>query len=508
VEQGLARHPDSASGHVVAARIYADGSNHAKVIDAAQAALNLDPGNGHAADQLSLARQALKKLSESQEEPAEVAGGAPEAAEPGADGRESSESARNPHEPGVLPGAAVGNGAQPRGTPPRTAADGAAGPSSNDEDADDGRSEAQRASDLPDSSQVPPVTTHTLAELYVGQGHLTAAAAVYQRILQRSPADYRARTRLEELTRVMKEAGGRPEPSSDGRSVEQGLGASSDRPGTESGAQGVPLEGSDVLAEPPLSLHEDGRRGQVRLSQGASAEDQGTLSESPDAPLESPIASSKEGKASAPKPSGRGQAGRTTEDEVESVARDLAEEGRTHDEEGTGAAAFAWGGDGTDAEPRLPGRDRGPHLSVLVIHGPNLTTLGWREPETYGRVTLPQINTQLVELGDELGVLVTSFQSNHEGRIIDMIEGARGNVDGIVINPGGLTHTSVALRDALTGSAIVFVEVHISNTAGRASFRRRSLVSEKAAGVVHGFGAPGYLLALRGLVHKLRESSR
>jgi 3-dehydroquinate dehydratase-2 len=145
-------------------------------------------------------------------------------------------------------------------------------------------------------------------------------------------------------------------------------------------------------------------------------------------------------------------------------------------------------------------------LRIAVIHGPNLRLLGRREPEVYGHDTLADIDRTLRTLGDELGVEVESFQSNHEGEILDFLEEAAPRVEGFLINPGGLTHTSVALRDGLLGVARPFVELHLSNTAARESFRRHSFLSPVARGVVFGFGPQSYLLALRGLVAGLRES--
>lgn len=145
-------------------------------------------------------------------------------------------------------------------------------------------------------------------------------------------------------------------------------------------------------------------------------------------------------------------------------------------------------------------------MRIAVIHGPNLRLLGRREPEVYGHDTLADIDRTLRTLGDELGVEVESFQSNHEGEILDFLEEAAPRVEGFLINPGGLTHTSVALRDGLLGVARPFVELHLSNTAARESFRRHSFLSPVARGVVFGFGPQSYLLALRGLVAGLRES--
>jgi 3-dehydroquinate dehydratase-2 len=142
-------------------------------------------------------------------------------------------------------------------------------------------------------------------------------------------------------------------------------------------------------------------------------------------------------------------------------------------------------------------------VKVAVIHGPNLRLLGRREPEVYGTDTLDDVDARLAELGDELGIEVESFQSNHEGEILDFVDEASGRVDGFLINPGALTHTSIGLRDALVGVALPFVEVHLSNTQGRERFRRRSYLSGVAAGVVYGFGVDSYLLGLRGLAARI-----
>ena len=142
-------------------------------------------------------------------------------------------------------------------------------------------------------------------------------------------------------------------------------------------------------------------------------------------------------------------------------------------------------------------------MRIGVVHGPNLRLLGDREPEHYGTLPLEEIDHRIRELGSELSVGVERFQSNHEGEILDYLEEARTRVDGFLVNAAGLTHTSVALRDALVGVGKPFVEVHLSNTAAREEFRHRSLLSPVAAGVVYGFGAESYLLGLRGLVGRL-----
>lgn len=136
-------------------------------------------------------------------------------------------------------------------------------------------------------------------------------------------------------------------------------------------------------------------------------------------------------------------------------------------------------------------------MSILVLHGPNLNLLGTREPDVYGQTTLAQIDADLAQIASEAGVLLACLQSNHEGALIDRIHAAR--TDGtrfMLINPGGLTHTSVALRDALAGVAIPFIEVHLSNVHRREPFRHHSYLSAVAVGVIAGLGPHGYRLAL------------
>jgi len=142
-------------------------------------------------------------------------------------------------------------------------------------------------------------------------------------------------------------------------------------------------------------------------------------------------------------------------------------------------------------------------VRVAVIHGANLRVLGRREPEVYGSDTLEDINGHLRTMAEELGVEIEIFQSNSEGAILDYLEEAAPRVDGVLINPGAFTHTSIALRDALAGIDRPFVEVHLSNPAARESFRHRSYLAPVAAGVVAGFRAESYLLALRGLLAHL-----
>jgi len=134
---------------------------------------------------------------------------------------------------------------------------------------------------------------------------------------------------------------------------------------------------------------------------------------------------------------------------------------------------------------------------ILVLHGPNLNLVGTREPTIYGRMTLADIDAQLLQLATELGVKVTTFQSNSEGQLVDRIQAARGSTAAIVINAGAYTHTSVAIRDALLAAELPVVEVHLSNTYKREAFRHRSLIADIAVGQVVGFGADSYLLGLR-----------
>ncbi len=142
-------------------------------------------------------------------------------------------------------------------------------------------------------------------------------------------------------------------------------------------------------------------------------------------------------------------------------------------------------------------------MKVAVIHGPNLRLLGKREPEVYGTDTLDDVNRKLGELAETLGMEIETFQSNHEGEILDFIAEAAPRVSGFLINPGAFTHTSIALLDARLGVSRPFVEVHLSNLARREEFRHHSYLSGAAVGVVYGFGAHSYLLGLRGLAARL-----
>jgi 3-dehydroquinate dehydratase II len=134
---------------------------------------------------------------------------------------------------------------------------------------------------------------------------------------------------------------------------------------------------------------------------------------------------------------------------------------------------------------------------VLVLHGPNLNLLGEREPEVYGRTTLHQIDAELRRLGEELGVTVDTFQSNSESALIDRIQAARGQYQALLINPAAYTHTSVAIRDAITMLGIPVVEVHLSNVYRREPFRHHSTVADVVHGRIMGFGPESYYLALR-----------
>lgn len=153
--------------------------------------------------------------------------------------------------------------------------------------------------------------------------------------------------------------------------------------------------------------------------------------------------------------------------------------------------------------PRTASRTKHGPNKILVLHGPNLNLLGSREPEIYGRETLADINRRLVAQGKLAGATVSCFQSNHEGSLIDRVQLAKKQqVAWIIINPAGFTHTSVALRDALTGVAIPFIEVHLSNIHAREPFRRHSYFSDVAAGTICGLGSQGYELALQFILRR------
>jgi 3-dehydroquinate dehydratase II len=142
---------------------------------------------------------------------------------------------------------------------------------------------------------------------------------------------------------------------------------------------------------------------------------------------------------------------------------------------------------------------------VLVLHGPNLNALGWRQPEIYGHMTLDDINARLVARSAELGCTVVAFQSNHEGALIDFLQAEAQQCLGIVINPGGLTHTSVSLRDAVVATGRPAIEVHLSNIHAREAFRHTSLLAPICRGQIAGLGWRGYRYALEALVELSEE---
>lgn len=144
-------------------------------------------------------------------------------------------------------------------------------------------------------------------------------------------------------------------------------------------------------------------------------------------------------------------------------------------------------------------------MKLLVLHGPNLNLLGEREPSVYGKLTLAEIDARIAARGTELGVEVRSAQSNLEGELVDRIQDARTWAAGILLNAGGYSHTSVAIRDAVASIAIPVISVHLSNPAAREEFRRTDIVATAAKGAVAGFGWRSYLIALDGLVALLRD---
>ena len=144
--------------------------------------------------------------------------------------------------------------------------------------------------------------------------------------------------------------------------------------------------------------------------------------------------------------------------------------------------------------------ETGEIMKILILHGPNLNLLGTREPEVYGSMTMDDINEKLIELGKSRDAEVRCFQSNHEGALIDALQEARTWANGVVFNPGGYTHTSAALRDAITAIGIPVVEVHISNVYAREEFRSVSMISAVCKGKIVGFGWKSYELGLRALL--------
>jgi len=146
-------------------------------------------------------------------------------------------------------------------------------------------------------------------------------------------------------------------------------------------------------------------------------------------------------------------------------------------------------------------------IKILILHGPNLNLLGTREPEVYGSLTLAEIDERLVAAGEKLGLEIRSFQSNSEGALIDALQEARNWASGVVFNPGGYAHTSVALRDAVTAIGIPVIEVHLSNVYAREEFRQRSMISAACKGKIVGFGWRSYWLALYALREMLATTS-
>jgi 3-dehydroquinate dehydratase-2 len=144
-------------------------------------------------------------------------------------------------------------------------------------------------------------------------------------------------------------------------------------------------------------------------------------------------------------------------------------------------------------------------MRILVLHGPNLNLLGAREPEIYGSLTLGDIDTKLLELGKEFGAELKCSQSNHEGALIDALHDAQMWADGVLFNPGGYTHTSIALRDAISAIGIPVIEVHLSNVYAREEFRHVSMISAVCKGKIVGFGWRSYSLGLRALIDLLTD---
>jgi 3-dehydroquinate dehydratase-2 len=144
-------------------------------------------------------------------------------------------------------------------------------------------------------------------------------------------------------------------------------------------------------------------------------------------------------------------------------------------------------------------------MKILVLHGPNLNLLGTREPAVYGTLTLEEINRSLVTLGNDFGAEISFVQSNSEGILVDAIQSASGRCDGILINPAAYTHTSVAIRDAISAVAIPTVEVHLSNIHSREEFRTKSFVAPVAVGQICGFGVDSYLLGLQALCRHIKK---
>jgi 3-dehydroquinate dehydratase-2 len=145
-------------------------------------------------------------------------------------------------------------------------------------------------------------------------------------------------------------------------------------------------------------------------------------------------------------------------------------------------------------------------MRIAVLNGPNLNLLGQREPEVYGRISLGEIETLVREAAGRSGIEISWFQTNHEGELVDAVQGLRGRADGALINAAALTHSSLALRDALLAVRVPFVELHLSNIFAREPERRHSVIADLALGMITGFGAQSYLLALEALVGRLRAT--
>ena len=144
-------------------------------------------------------------------------------------------------------------------------------------------------------------------------------------------------------------------------------------------------------------------------------------------------------------------------------------------------------------------------MNILLINGPNLNLLGTREPEIYGNKKLKDIEKDLSKIAKEKKINLECFQSNHEGEIVDKVQYSTKNTQGIIINAGAFTHTSIAIRDALIGSKLPFVELHISNIFSREEFRKESFLTDKAIGIISGFGIIGYFLAFDGIIDYLKS---
>jgi len=146
-------------------------------------------------------------------------------------------------------------------------------------------------------------------------------------------------------------------------------------------------------------------------------------------------------------------------------------------------------------------------MDILLINGPNLNLLGTREPEIYGSKTLSQVESELLEVADKNKINLKCFQSNYEGEIVDKIQSSTEKTKGILINAGAFTHTSIAIRDALVGSNIPFIELHISNIFKREDFRKESYLTDKALGLISGFGVNSYFLALDAIINYLKDKN-